>query len=780
MLKIYQDDTTPMIFRFDSCELNSENFTLQVNGVPKLVEPHVFDLILYLINQRNRLVSRDELFKKLWTGREVCDATLSNNIKCARAALGDDGKRQAIIKTTRGRGYQFIAQVITTTSEMDRSRIPLESINATSPTVFPALNTRRYLRVLLVATLLVLLIVGYKLWTPVNEITTNNSANIYQPKSIAVMPFKNHSNLEKDVFFTRGIHDDLLVHISKINDVKSISRTSVMAYLNSSKDVQTIGKELGVMTILQGNVQRASDQIRINVHLTNVLTNDNIWAESYTRKLTAKNIFVIQEDIAKTIATALETVLPPREIAYIEKLPTQNLSALEAYFRAKESSRKNTRDGYQQAISHLELAVKLDPNFSTAYALLANLHVGQIFWTGLPAKEQLEKAKNLIAITMKLDSNISELYRAIGKLKSYEQDFKAADSAFKKAINLNPNNAEAYASYAQLYLRHLKNIPQAINLLSKAYTLSPIDDSLATALAQALIKAGRFNEARKIVEEIIVRKPTYAAAYRKLTFIEFFGDHHIAEALRSLSKSIELDPDVPFISMLMGLTYIHLGDNEQAIAWLNHALKLAPGFSGANHAQAFIHELRGNYNAAFDSYLKVSKHFLLVNESMYNLMKAGLKTQRSTEVIIHFQKIYPELFHANVNVDTTNFAIALALGRLLKHQGETVQALRLLKGSLKAAQVKIHGGWTDNHNNWQAKIYLAMGNKEAALTAFSDVVEEGWHSEKLINDADYQEFNDAPIFKKLIQTMQFRLKAEREKRRAMLSNGELSSLPAAP
>lgn len=767
-----------MIFRFDSCELNTENFTLHINGVPQLVEPHVFDLILYLIEHRNRLVSRGELFKNLWAGREVCDATLSNNIKCARAALGDDGERQIIIKTTRGRGYQFIADVVIP-NKIDHSSTSKASVKATSPGTLP-FNPKRHLGPLFAVTLLLIFIISYKIWPPVSEVAVNNAANDHIAKAIAVLPFKNHSDLEKDVFFTRGVHDDLLVHISKISAVKSISRSSVMTYLNSSKDVQTIGKELGVTTILQGSVQRATDQIRINVHLINALSDENIWAESYTRKLTAKNVFDIQEEIAKTIAAALETVLLPREIAYIEKLPTQNLSALEEYFRAKESSRKNTHEGHQQAIVHLEHAVNLDPNFSTAYALLADLQVGQIFWTGLPANEQIAKAKSLIAIAMKLDSNISELYRAIGRLKIYEQDFKAADSAFKRAIKLNPNNAEAYASYAELYLRSLNNIPRAIILLSKAYTLNPKDDNLAAALAQALIVAGRFDEARKIVVDIIVRKPTYATAHRLLTFIEFYGDHKIAEALRSLSRTIQLDPEVPFNSMLMGLTYIHLGDNEQAIAWLNHALELAPEFSGANYCQALIYELRGDHNAAIDSYFKVSKDFALANLSMYNLMKASLQTQRSAEVIEYYQKIYPELFQADVNVDTTNFVVALALGRLLKQQGKIVQSTRLLEGSLIAAQAEIHWGWADNHNNWQAKIYLAMGNKKAALAAFSEVVEEGWHSEKLINDPDYHVFYDEPIYQQLVQTMQFHLKAEREKIRKMESKGELSPIPTTP
>ncbi|PKG99136.1 hypothetical protein CXF95_07515 [Paraglaciecola sp. MB-3u-78] len=764
-----------MIYRFDSCELNTENFTLRVNTEVQLVEPHVFDLILYLIEHRGRLVSRDELFKNLWSGREVCDATLSNTIKCARAAIGDDGEQQAIIRTTRGRGYQFIAEIKGTSIGANNSTISKPSASPTSSPIFTALSTKRHLISLLAVTLLLIFIMS-EIWSPASEITVSNAANDNKQKSIAVLPFRNLSELEKDVFFTEGVHDDLLVHISKISAIKSISRSSVMTYHNSSKNMQTIGKELNVSTILQGSVQRAADQIRINVHLVNTLTNENIWAESYTRILTAKNIFDIQEEIAKNIAIELETALSPKELAYIEKLPTQNLSALEAYFRAKESSRKNNSDGYQQAIIHLEHAVKLDPNFSTAYALLANFQVGQIYWLGLSPKEQIAKAKALIAITMKLDSNSSELYLAIGWLKRYEQDFSAADAAFKTAIKLSPNNAEAYAAYAGLYMSTLKNSPQAISLLLKAASLSPKDDNLPIELAQAFIYVGRFDEAKSIIEDIIARKPNFSIAHRKLSFIKYFAEHNITGSLRSLYKSVELDP-VPFYFMVLGFNHASIGDKKQAIAWFNYTLQLAPEFEGANYCQGLIHTLNGDYNAAVDSYLKIPKIFEMGHVPMYYLMKASIQTQRLAEVMEHFQINFPELFQAEFKVDTTNFIAALALGRLLKQKGETVQANRLFKASLQVAKKRIHGSWTDNQYNWVVKIHLAMGNKEAALKAFADVVEEGWFSEELINDDEYHVLRDEPLFQQLQQTMKHRLKLEQEKLSKMRINGELYSIP---
>ncbi len=267
---------------------------------------------------------------------------------------------------------------------------------------------------------------GLFAYNKLRDNTGNHASNI--EKSIAVLPFTNRSNLDDDVFFTDGVHDDLLTQISKIREIKTISRTSVLTYRNTTKNMRTIGEELGVATILEGGVQRAGNQIRINVQLIDAKTDAHLWAETYTRELSAENIFTIQSEIAQAIAGALATILSPQEKKDLEKLPTQNLAALEAWFQAKGSISKSTNQGYQEAIEHLNLAIKLDNTFAIAYAELGRLHLGQIYWEGLPVEAQVNRAQPLIEKALELDNNLSEAYLALGELKAHNGYSKQAQA----------------------------------------------------------------------------------------------------------------------------------------------------------------------------------------------------------------------------------------------------------------------------------------------------------------------------------------------------------------
>ena len=156
-------------------------------------------------------------------------------------------------------------------------------------------------------------------------------------KSIAVLPFADRSSSKADSYFVDGIQDDILTQLAKITSLKVISRTSVMGYRNTTKNMKTIGRELGVATVLEGGVQRAGNRVRINVQLIDADKDEHLWAETYNRKLTAENIFTIQGEISKAIASALRAALSPEEEAKLNAVPTKNLEALEAYFKGKQN-----------------------------------------------------------------------------------------------------------------------------------------------------------------------------------------------------------------------------------------------------------------------------------------------------------------------------------------------------------------------------------------------------------------------------------------------------------
>ncbi|NOX70243.1 MAG: tetratricopeptide repeat protein [Gammaproteobacteria bacterium] len=667
--------------------------------------------------------------------------------------------------------FLLFAWVYELTPDGIRKTDSLEDQSTVTPQSSDRLNKLIIGALLAVATLLLVDILKSPT-TPVGTSTavvgvSENESRSY--RSIAVIPFHNRSDLKEDEFFTDGIHDDLLTQISKIRDIKTISRTSVMEYRNTTKNIRVIGEELGAATILEGGVQRAGNQIRINVQLIDAKTDQHLWAETFTRELTAKNIFSIQSEIVGAIATSLQAILSPQEKEAIQKLPTQNLKALEAWFQAKSSIGRYTNEGYQEAIVYLEDALQFDPDFVIAYATLGKLHIGQIYWEGLPRDRQIAKAEPLIKKAMILDNKNSEVYVAYGDLLA-EVDRAGAKPAYQTAIDLNPNNASAYASLGSLYRLNLLETSRAIDLFYKARELDPKDDALGLKLADVLIMAGRFDESEKIVQDIIRRKPNYASAYAVLSSIQFYGDGNIAESQRTFYENVKLDPNVPGNSMLIGFTYAHMGDTEAAIQWLEHALLLAPESTIVLQVRAMLYELKGDYDGAVDAYLEIPRS----RRSSYRLLDVGLKANRTNEVMAYFEENYPDLLEPDVQVNKNNFTQALALGRLLQSRGDSDDAERLLAKSLDVVvEGGLFGAWVGYQNNWETRIHMAMGNNEAALISFSLVVAGGYHPNHFLIDPIYEPLYADPEYQRIIGKVKADLEHERVRLKEMETNGVL-------
>jgi len=206
--------------------------------------------------------------------------------------------------------------------------------------------------------------------------------------SIAVLPFANRSAREEDAFFVDGIHDDLLTQLAKIDDLKVISRTSVMEYRDTSKKIPEIAGELGVATILEGGIQRAGDRIRINAQLIDVSTDEHLWAETFDREMSVENIFEIQSEIARQIVNAVRGELSLEEVATLQHLPTSSLDAYEAYMHAKAATFESaySAEKFVRAEEWARKAVRLDPNFTWAWSILVEIH-GHAIWMGFDASE---------------------------------------------------------------------------------------------------------------------------------------------------------------------------------------------------------------------------------------------------------------------------------------------------------------------------------------------------------------------------------------------------------
>src|SRR5215472_11371541 len=265
-------------------------------------------------------------------------------------------------------------------------------------------------------------------------------------KSIAVLPFDNLSRDPDNAYFAEGIQDEILTRLAKVSDLKVISRTSTQHFKSAPENLPQIAKQLGVMNILEGSVQKAAGQVRVNVQLINALNDSHIWAESYDRKLT--DVFQVESDIAKTVADTLNATLSLSEKTAITKHPTENTDAYELYLKGRFFWNKRTGADLQTAIQYFNQAIAKDPAYALAYAGLADAYVLLAPYGAASPSDSLPRAEAAAKKALEFDDSLAEAHTSLGQvLVSYDFNFEGSTREFERAIALNPNYATAHHWY---------------------------------------------------------------------------------------------------------------------------------------------------------------------------------------------------------------------------------------------------------------------------------------------------------------------------------------------
>jgi len=354
----------------------------------------------------------------------------------------------------------------------------------------------------------------------------------FTEKSIAVLPFTNRSPNADDAYFTDGVHDDLLTQLAKIDAFSVISRTSVLEYRDTAKNLKQIGKELGVANIMEGSVQRAGSRVRINVQLIDANSDEHLWAEIYDRQLTTENLFDIQSEIAQAIAGALHATLTETEISNVADVPTDNVAAYELYLQAKRFTLGETEIGFDTAVDLYKEALNLDPQFKLAWIGLAQAYINN-YWSYGGKTADRDKTREAIDKAKAIDSDFPELYMAEGFYHYWGLlDYDTAISNLDKAIALMPGNAEAYM-WKGWASRRAGFWDQAIESMQKAIKLNPRIVINLIELGQTLVYIGRHQEALAITEQAYVVDPDsyWAKTYLARTLLIVSGDIDRANTL---------------------------------------------------------------------------------------------------------------------------------------------------------------------------------------------------------------------------------------------------------
>ena len=387
-----------MIYQFGNYKLDTERYLLSQSSNPVPVEPLVFNILVYLIEHRRRVVSREELLTELWVGKVVTDSALGARLKDARKAINDSGRRQAVIRTFHGRGYQFIAEVSESASLSDEGKLPAQSVNPSIP----------------------------------------------DKPSIAVLPFSNFNHSNEQAYLSDGITEDIITSLSQFHDLFVIARNSSFLYKDQSVGMSQIARELGVRYLLEGSIQRASRRIRINVQLTDSDTMGHIWSERYDR--TIEDIFELQDEITHCI---VGNIAPQIEIAEVErarKLSSDNLTAyelaLKAQSRSYEACRSDKLDLHNEVVGLAEKALEIDPHCSHAMWALCFYYANvYLFQRGADPENYLSLSWEVAEQFVKNDGSNPKAYISRGLVHQYRGDHEAALADYRHAYGLNPNFA---------------------------------------------------------------------------------------------------------------------------------------------------------------------------------------------------------------------------------------------------------------------------------------------------------------------------------------------------
>jgi TolB-like protein/tetratricopeptide (TPR) repeat protein len=405
-------------------------------------------------------------------------------------------------------------------------------------------------------------------------------------KSIAVLPFDNLSRDPDNAFFTEGVQDEILTRLAKVADLKVISRTSTQRFKSAPDNLPQIAKQLGVMHILEGSVQKSNDQVRVNVQLINAMTDAHLWAEIYDRKLT--DIFAVESDIAKTIADTLQAKLTGSEKQMMAAQPTTDTTAYELYHKGRSLWEKRSGDNIPKAIAFYEQAIARDPNYALAYAGLANAYALLSFYTGAPRNETLGKARDAANKALSLDSKLAEAHVALAKIDFFQLDLAGSVPEYQRAIELKPNYATAHQWYGNDALVSYGRFEEAIAEGKRAIELDPLSPVINADLGVTLYLARRYDAAIEQLKKALTIDPKFFYTHYNLGIaLQLKGD--LPGAIAEFETARQLSNDDSFTIALLGAAKGLAGDKHAAEETLHKLDQIAQSQEIDQYSRALIY-----------------------------------------------------------------------------------------------------------------------------------------------------------------------------------------------
>jgi TolB-like protein/DNA-binding winged helix-turn-helix (wHTH) protein/tetratricopeptide (TPR) repeat protein len=591
------------IFVFAEFELHAELRTLRCEGAEVHLAKRPFDVLLFLIENRERVVSREELLNRFWDGHEVYDDALRKCVRVIRTALNDLGKSPRFIETRRGSGFRFIGAVSEGAALADRldgnqlpatnhkleSQEPPTTKNGEEPF---ALKNRKLLLAVGTVVLISLAALGFFAHRrQVNSVEPKTLTEVVSARhSIAVLPLKNLTGDAANDYLSDGITESLINELSRIESLKVISRSSVFQFKNKEAPPQEVGEKLGVETILEGGLRQSGEQLRVEVRLVNTTDGSVRWASDSEQKKLA-DIFAIQDSITCQIVTELKVKLCGEQAAASRS--TQSVKAYQLYLQGLYQRNQVAKDNLEKAIGFYEEALRVEPNYALAHDGLAEVYMVMEFDSLVPPGTAAPKAELHAQKALELDGSLAGPSIVLGAVRTMRNyDLQTRETYYQQALLKNPNHRTAHLWLAnnftvqgkfeeaereilrvqeldplsfgvRMHLSELyyywrkpdKSIEQAELMLAA----NPENKGIYSFLAKAYAQKGEFDKAFAALE----KNPTDDV--NRVYILALAGR---ADEARNITEAVAKSDAGSKNPYCVGAMYAAIGEREKAFAWL--------------------------------------------------------------------------------------------------------------------------------------------------------------------------------------------------------------------
>ena len=492
-----------MRYLFEEYAFDTDRRELHRGAEVVSIAPQVFDLLDYLIRNRERVVSKDDLINAIWNGRTVSDGALTTRLNVARSAIGDSGDEQRLIKTLPRKGFRFVGAVR----------------EAPGPTCAE--------------------VVDHSVEQPKSTLTLPNKP------SIAVLPFANLSSDQEQEYFADGVVEDITMALSRFGWLFVIARNSSFTYKGRAVDVKQIGRELGVRYVLEGSVRKAGNRIRIAGQLIDAETGTHLWANHFDGAF--KDMFDLQDQVTASVVCAIEPKIQRAEIERARRKPTENLNAYDFYLRGLAKVRRWTKDANREALDLFCKAIDLDPGLASAYGMAAWCYsqrrgYGWIVGRAHESAEATRLARK--AVHLGADDPVA-LCMGGYALALITHEFDAAAAFMDRGLTVNPNFAIGWMLSA--WLRVWRSEPDlALGQLAHAMRLSPLDpfaSGVQGATAYAHFLAGRYGPASSWAEKSMRENPNFLLAVCMAAASNALAGR-LEPAQKAMARALECNPDL--------------------------------------------------------------------------------------------------------------------------------------------------------------------------------------------------------------------------------------------